>query len=619
MSDDEEDLEHLLGVRSGQEHPVVPPLQMQVEEQIQRERGDAQNFEEADPESASGPPLRRRLLEALTQGPATPTRLATLTGAEKPSVSRVLASMLNDELVEVGSVEGDGRLRAYRLTREGEVRLRKQRVFGGPPEPPRSPTSAERSRFLNASIRNAVNLRREANDLEGAGDRLELVLQRTRKLGMPELELEAMAELATTLRQERNLGEMHALLGSLQAISLGRHSSGDPALALPATAHREYTLGRLPERHGGSSPRVRAGHLGAAQALFAELADSASPEREAKWRSREAWSIASLAANLRERSQLEEAVAATISAMLLFDQLSDPYGRSHCLFMLGFCQRLMGNFDEAWLRLREAEGLASEHSYQRFEADSLMQMGEVRRCQGEIAEARELLGEAFERARRMDLVVTQAFAQSSLGAVAYEEERLHEAQAALQAADELFERAGHSVGHALNDRRRSSVERRIEVLAGRSELAVARRFALKGLERYRALRSPAGMAACEIETGRLELATRGGRVDLQVDSLIERLDDTRQLNLFELDPWFPKMLVSFAEDVGNAELGERAKGLVRDGQRRLAEWASSSVGGQVADGGVRFVSMLRPRRSAGSDMGAETLQEEKAMPRPARV
>jgi hypothetical protein len=77
------------------------------------------------------------------------------------------------------------------------------------------------------------------------------------------------------------------------------------------------------------------------------------------------------------------------------------------------------------------------------------------------------------------------------------------------------------------------------------------------------------------------------------------------------------MLVSFADEVGNAELGERAKSLVRDGQRRLAEWASKSGGSHVVDGGVRFVSMLRPRRSAGSEMGAETLQEEKIWARSA--
>jgi tetratricopeptide (TPR) repeat protein len=586
-----------------------------VAARVEQQRQDARTFERAQHEwDEGGPPLRRRLLEALLRGPATPTTLAALTGAAKPSISRVLRSMLDDELVQIGEVEGDARRRLYALTREGEARLSRQRAFGGPAAPPEPPMLEERARFLAAAVRNAVRMRREANDLEGAADRLQIVRTRTQRFGLDELELEAIVELATTFRQGRHIEQMHALLGSLEDISLGRHPNGNPTLALPATAHREYTLGRLPEQHGGSDADTRARHLDTAQSLYAQLAHSSRSEQASGWRIREAWSIVSLASNLRQRSHLEEALEKTVMAMSVFDELGDPYGQSHCLFMLGFCQRLMGDFDEASLRLSQAEKLASSHAYRRFQADALMQMGEVRRCQGEITEAQELLSEAFDRSERMNVVVTQAFAKSALGAVAYEQGRLPEAQTALEAADRLFEAARHGEGHALNDRRRAAVARRLGLIQGRHQLHAARRFALKALERYVALRSPAGMAACEIETGRLELMTPGGHVDKQVAGLIERLDDTRQLNLLELDPWVPKVLVNFADEIGNLDLGERATELVRDGQRRLAAWTSKGVVGRAA--GQRATETGRPGssdRGASFDMGGEARIEDRVL------
>jgi DNA-binding MarR family transcriptional regulator len=552
-------------------------------------------------------PLSRRILEALAESPTLPRDLAGLVKAAPESVSRVLASLLEEGLVWVGEVEGDKRKRPYALTREGEVRLSRQRAFGAPADPPRPPTPAETLAFMHAAVRNAVRMRRETNGLEDAADRLRLVVEEAQRLQIHELELEAMAELVTTLRQERQIEAMDALLNTLQEISLGRHPNRGPALALPAAAHREYTLGRLPQMHGGGDPCVRARHLDAAQSLFGQLARSSSgSEQAACWETREAWSVISMANNLRERSKLEDALDATSWAMRLFDRLEDPYGRSRCLFMYGFCQRLMGDFDDAWLQLSEAYDLATAHSFQRFQADSLMQMGDVLRCQGEFARARSLLEEACDLSERMSLVVTQAFAQSALGAVAFEEERLGEAQAALRSADELFEACRHSEGHALNDRRRASVERHLEMSARRGQLKVARRFALRALERYQQLRSPAGMAACEIEI------MRGGRVDRRVANLVERLEDTHQRNLLELDPWVPKIFLKFAQEMEDADLAERAQHLVAASERRLADWATQSVGSTSKRiGGLR--QRLADRRFVAFEMGGEARSEEDAV------
>jgi tetratricopeptide (TPR) repeat protein len=579
------------------------PVRARATARVERAREEAKAFERREP-------LSRRILEALAEGSALPRDLTGLVEAAPESVSRVLASLLKESLVQVAEVEGDKRKRLYALTREGEARLSKQRAFGAPADPPRPPTSEETLTFMRAAIRNAVHMRRASNGLEDAADRLGVIVDEARRLEIPELELEAVAELVTTLRQKRQMDAMDALLSTLQEISLGRHRNRDPALALPAAAHREYTLGRLPEMHGGGDPCVRARHLDAAQSLFAQLASSSGHEQAAGWRAREAWSIISMANNLRERSKLEDALETTSWAMQLFDQLEDPYGRSRCLFMYGFCQRLIGDFDDAWLRLGEAYDLARAHSFERFQADSLMQMGDVLRCRGEFAQARSLLDEARELSERMNLVVTQAFAQSALGAVAFEEQRFSEAQAALRSADELFEACRHSEGHALNDRRRASVERHLEATARRSQLKVSRRFALRALERYQQLHSPAGMAACEIEDGRLEMM-RGGRVDQRVASLVERLEDTHQRNLLELDPWVPKVFLRFAEEVQDADLAERAQHLVAASERRLADWASQSVGHAFKRiGGVR--ERLAERRFVAFEMGGEARNEEDA-------
>jgi DNA-binding MarR family transcriptional regulator len=289
----------------GPPRPAADMVRARATARVARQREDAQAFERREP-------LSRRILEALAEGPTLPRDLAGLVGAAPESVSRVLASLLKEGLVQVSEVEGDKRKRLYALTREGEARLSRQRAFGAPAAPPRPPTSEETLTFMRAAVRNAVRMRRETNGLEDAGDRLRVVVDEARRLKVHELELEAMAELVTTLRQERRIEAMDALLGTLQEISLGQHPNRDPALALPAAAHREYTLGRLPEMHGGGGPCVRARHLDAAQSLFGQRTTCES-DPSSRMRSRLRAGQCGCSANWKTRTDSLAACSCTAS------------------------------------------------------------------------------------------------------------------------------------------------------------------------------------------------------------------------------------------------------------------------------------------------------------------
>jgi DNA-binding MarR family transcriptional regulator len=518
---------------------------------------------------AATEPVIQRIIAALAAAPAIPAGLAGELGVAPETVSRKLAELRKEGLVAVQDVSGDARMRQYRLTPEGEVRLSQQRAFGSPGPPPADPSQDERNSFLESATARAVEMRRKTNQLDAAADRLRVVVQHAAKTSAAEIAVEATAELITTLRQRRQGSEVTELLGFLAQIAMGRTPHAPATLALPANAHREYALGRLAELElDARDHAIR--HLISAGEAYGQLADEPPYGSSESWKARRAWSIVSVAGNLRALSRFEEALDWTNNALRLFDEADDAYGRSRCFFMAGFCLRLLGDFDQAWLRLHEAHALAEEHSYERFLADSLMQMGEVCRCRGELSEARTILHESVERARRMQLTAVEAFARSALGAVAYEEASLGEAADALRVADALFRACDHREGLALNQRRQAVVERTAAAAARADHLEPAKDFVNQALQAYRALRSPAGIAACEIETGRVRLIGREHPSDA-VGSLVRRLEDTRQRNFLELDPWFPNSLCAFASEVEDEDLSNQASQLFTAAERRRAE------------------------------------------------
>jgi tetratricopeptide (TPR) repeat protein len=228
--------------------------------------------------------------------------------------------------------------------------------------------------------------------------------------------------------------------------------------------------------------------------------------------------------------------------------------------------------DASWKYLDQAHELAAENRYESFQADSLMQMGEVRRCQGNEEEARELLNEALVRSAQMGLLVTQAFAQSALGAVEYQQERWLEAEATLELAQELFERCDHAEGLALNARRRATVTRQAGVVSDRDNLSVVERLIRSAFQRYTHLRSPAGIAACQIERGRLQMLRCDGQRSVgAVKNLKLLLQNFHQRDLLERDLWVPRVLDAFARETNDDVLAADAERVRLSAEQRLAD------------------------------------------------
>lgn len=524
-------------------------------------------------------PLQNKILRVLGDREATPSDLAEELPGSKEAISRLLGKLLVRGFVEYKAVEGDLRQRLYRLTPAGERALGRQLVYGKPDPLPVAPQAVDLAR---AGLEGALRMRRQANSLDEAAERMRIVLRQADELGSNELLIDTLGELAATLRQARRCDELEETMQELERIALGEHPSKDPALVLPATAHRQYELGRA--RDGGiADPRKRARHLDAAQSLYCQLRSSAEPHRELVWTQREGWSVLSLASNLRERSCFEQAVENASAAMVLFRRIGDDYGQTRSLFVIGLCLRLMGDFRGAWNHLAEALVLAQERTFERFQTDTLLQMGDVQRCIGHIDSARPLLSEALEQASRMNLDLIQAFALSSLGACAYQEGDYDSARAQLNRAQALFKACHHSEGLALNGRRLAAVKCRLPGKLTGARLTRLEQNLNAARRQFERLRSPAGAAACDIDLGRVCLLADTEPRDA-VARLKMRLEDPPQRDLIELDPWVPAYLLEFSAETGDRALKGSAKSVVADGRRRRYDWFSQ-LGVGVAEEG----------------------------------
>ncbi len=571
-------------------------------ERIDRERRQMAEIEARDP-------LRGRILRELGAGPATPSVLARALEAAPESISRQLRALREGGLAEEKKVFGDRRRRSYALTGDGAIELNRHRAFGALPAPPPLPTQEQARAYLRSALERAVEVRRKTNDLADAAVRLRMVFEQAERQGANELAVDALSELATTLRQNRQASEASELIGKLDGIALGQDPRYEPSVVLLAGAHRDYALGRVAEGHGSDRLSVRAMNLVNAAISYHRLSKVPLHGAAERSKERQAWSIASFASNLREQSELGAALDHAGLAMGLFEQLKDMYGRSYCLFLLGFCWRLQGDFQEAWQRLRQARELACEGGFKRFEADTTMQLGEVRRCQGELTEARSLLEEALGLADQMELVVTSAFARSALGAVEYQERRLQPACEAIDRAQDLFEVRKHQAGLALNTFRKAVLTRTLLAEQGhrRRRYQALERLLADATERYKDLGSPAGVAACEIECARLTLM-RNGKAPRQIDQLIALLDkEGGRGDVLPLDPWLPRALASFAKEAKSDELEQRAQRLLEEGRRRrLEERAHQSTWRATPSDRVLDVS----EESGAFAMGGETRLEE---------
>jgi tetratricopeptide (TPR) repeat protein len=521
-------------------------------------------------------PLRRRILESLAEGAASPSSLAERVESTPQPTVRILRKLLRDGLVEVAIDASDRRLKIYGLTAEGEVHLNEQRALGtgGPPRPD---LDREETRiFLERAYDRAVEMRRRSNQLDESKDRFEALIREAEKIGAPDLALKAMADLTKTLRQSREPDAADGVIDRLNAISLGAEPGYDASLALPAAAHYRYALGRLGDRRGDDLP-ARAEHLRTAFSIYQQLARGGSGHETSAWLCQRAWSLVALATNLRKQTQFERALLYALAAKQGFDEVEDEYGSANCWLMFGFCLRLLGGFRDALACFDQAYEISNRNTFDRVRASTLMQLGDVLRTQGNVVDARIHLNEALEQSDRIGLDITQAFAYSALGAVEFQEQNLPEAAAILIQAQDIFDRCDHTQGKALNSRRRATVARQIAVVSSQPRYTTIEACIAVAIVGYRDLESPAGIAACQIESGRVQMLRKNGNVRPTVNRLKGLLDDRVSRKILKLDPWVPMLLYSFAKEAQDTSLVEVTKCVYEDAQDVLAEHTGRSV------------------------------------------
>jgi len=522
-------------------------------------------------------PLRRRLLDELRIQMLTTSQLAERMDVHDESVSRVITKLREEGLIGTDTDPNDRRERPHFLTPAGEIELSRHHAYGGPGRSPVvSPSHRQRVAFLYSALKAAVLMRQETNQLQDAATRISIVLREARKINDGGLVIEAINELATTLRQiPAGDKEIRPLLDELEAISLGNSPFTKPTLVMPAIAHREYSLGRLGENSDNEGTR-RARHLIGATNLYAQLAADPYHLEPSNWKERQGWGLIALARNLRGQSMFEAALEEAAKALHLFEEIENPYGRSHCHYVFGDCLRLLGDFDGAWEWLKDGRALAEEHCYERFKAELLMQMGEVLRCRGKFDEAQAALEESRDLADAMGLQVTQSFAHSALGAVAFHRRDLDTSRAELTQALQGFKRLRHRQGLALNARRRGAVERLIFSETKRNAESAERMIEV-ARSQYEKLASPAGVAACDIERGRLRMAREEDPSET-VENFLDLIDNrTPEKNMVELDPWVPAVMGVFAEETEVEVFISKSTSLMEAARRRLSERARAGV------------------------------------------
>lgn len=553
-------------------------------------------------------PMRRRILVALADGSRTPRELAKMLDSHPETMTRLLGDLRKSGLVEAKVDQGDRRRRPHVLTAEGEVALGEHYAYGEREEPSRRLDRKESIKLYRDALDRAIRLRRESNELEEAEDRLRAVVREACRIDAQDVALDGLAELTKTLRQRGDYDQMEATIDQLEAISLGKASGYDAAYVLPAAAHYRYAIGRCGERRGDPLP-ARAKHLATAFSLYGHLAETSSGKRSRSWLQSQAWSVLSLAGNLRKQTQLTRALHFAAVAKSAFDSIEDDYGRVQCLFMFGFCLRLLGEFKEAWTCLSQAHALASENAFARAQSETLMQMGEVCRCQSEVEKARDHLNEALELAAYMETRVTLGFARSALGAVAFQEQEFGTAREHLADAQQDFEECEHQQGRALNARRQAAVARKIALESNRPNYVAIERWIDGAIDQYRDMRSPAGLAACHVESGWVQMMRKDGRVKPVVEQLSRLLQDDQRRKTIELDPWTPLLLKNFAHEFAEAEFVQLADEVFEAGSERRTRDAAR---------GLKWVSAVMDdfeleeedeSDSAVAEMGSETRRQ----------
>jgi DNA-binding MarR family transcriptional regulator len=508
--------------------------------------------------------VRASVLRALASGPATPTAIADQSCRAAAVVSRALKQLRNEDLVTAEPDPDDKRQLIYDLTDAGEAQAAEIVAFTDAPAAEPSVDREVMAAALREALDAAVTLRRHTGECKDVLARLKAIADHARRAKTPDVHVQALNEILTTLRQDGQTVAYEPELGRLEEIATGKDETIPARFAFCAVAHLEYQLGRHPNR----SVAVKAGHLVAAHNHFRRLADDTGDDY---WRSREAWAHAALADNYRQQSTLDAAVVSARAALSMFKKLDDPYGLARCHFMLGFCMRLMGRFEHARQELLEAKDLTDEHGFRAFGTYTLMQLGEVYRCLGQLDQASTHLSKAREQATDLRLTLTGAFADTALAATMHQQgHNKNDALKSLDRAQDAFAACHFDDGLALSLRRRSVVLR--ERSATAANLDYAQQCVDQARKLYTAIMSPAGIAACHIEDGLL--AAKRGRATNQSCTRLVKLCKRPMMGYWiERDPWVPIMLRHFAEQTGHEELKDVAAGMLI----RNAELTSGSA------------------------------------------
>ena len=211
--------------------------------------------------------------------------------------------------------------------------------------------------------------------------------------------------------------------------------------------------------------------------------------------------------------------------------------------------------------------MAVSNGFVRFQADTLTQIGEVLRCQGEHQEARTQLREACSLADRLGLDIVKGFALSALGANEYDSQGdLTACKKYFMAADTIFYERQHAEGLALNLRRYAVLLRRL-FASNRSDkepYEQARWMLDRAKKDYENRRSPAGLVACHVGYCRLNHVAGYDDKD-NFNSIVALVRDGDDRQRIVRDPWVPTMVLTYASSVGETDLAELATALVRDG------------------------------------------------------
>lgn len=511
-------------------------------------------------------PLRARILNALTRGALGPSELARTLGARVETMSRLCRQLEAEGLLASEAHPHDGRRKLYGLTPDGQRAAADSLAFGPPAPAPKAIDTVAAEAAIERGMAEAIRLRRSEHRLHDAVTALEPIIREAVTYRLPQLELRARREYATTLRHAQRAKDFAVQLQELQQIVSGDEPRFGAESVMPALAHLHYELGRQAEQQGDDDRAEATRLLLTAGSLFRGVA-SAGVVGD-RWAAREGWALFSAADNFRQQTMLGASLSLADQAARLFARDEDLYGVAHCLSLAGFSLRLRGEFAAAHAALTDALSLAEEHGFDRLAAGTLVHLGEALRCQGRLDAAEETLAEACDRARTLDAPVAEAFALSALGATAYCAGDSVHALTVLDTACTAMRQAGHDDGLALTMRRKAVVENLLmEDGRPRTDLADVRELLGPARTTYKNLQSAAGVAACLIELGRAKRG-RGQRVADICARLIAWFEPIDRRDLFERDPWVPERLVAFAEAAEDPVLHETASALHANAVRR---------------------------------------------------